>query len=273
MRAVMSLVRAWIAGIGGFAMITAAFLVAMTLAISGPPTADEMAGLESATQTAFREADRAARSFGDDMCVRLDLDCAPQQARVEPPQRVAPPVETTPKPPPAIVAEVVPPPEPDPPPSLAGSPTETQTPPPQARERAARRTPDVRARRAAAREERVRPHRRESTAARPHRAPRPRRSPPITGGRPHAPPQVQAPVAAPPAVTPRAETPQVTEVSAPEPVAEAPAPDLEREETPSAVRNRTDRRDADTTPAAELNAREQEGEPAEEAPPPDGGGI
>ncbi|MBL8552056.1 MAG: hypothetical protein JNJ73_18865 [Hyphomonadaceae bacterium] len=47
-----SLVRAWAIGLGAFAAVTAAFLLALTIMVSGPPTWSEMRGLSEIASSA-----------------------------------------------------------------------------------------------------------------------------------------------------------------------------------------------------------------------------
>jgi len=120
MGATMSLLRAWINGITGFIVATAALTVAMTIAITGPPTAAEMSGLQAFLARAGTELVTAAEDVGDEACAQVPELCAPQTRTVtaqttsgaEPANAVqsplvAPEIEITPSPTPqeALPAE------------------------------------------------------------------------------------------------------------------------------------------------------------------------
>lgn len=93
MRAQASLWRAWLHGIGAFIGITAAFVLALSFAISGPPTTEEMSLLRGASNNLSRASDRV----GAALCARLDGDvrrlagCAPAPIVAEAPRTEAPP--------------------------------------------------------------------------------------------------------------------------------------------------------------------------------------
>ena len=91
----LSLVRAWLHGIGAFLAVTAAFVLALSLAISGPPTAEEMTGLSQVSSTAGAEISRAARGFGARLCEVLgphgDIGGCPQRVAQAPPAAEPPP--------------------------------------------------------------------------------------------------------------------------------------------------------------------------------------
>lgn len=67
----MSYIRAWVYGVSGFVAATASLTVAMTIAISGPPTAAEMQALQA--MAAHAAADLAPRieQLGADVCDQL----------------------------------------------------------------------------------------------------------------------------------------------------------------------------------------------------------
>lgn len=70
MRAKESLVQLGLAGLGKFVVMTSAFCLAMTVAISGPPTPSETAGVRSALTHAIRRVDSAALNLNFDLCRR-----------------------------------------------------------------------------------------------------------------------------------------------------------------------------------------------------------
>jgi hypothetical protein len=82
MSATMSFLRAWIYGIGGFIVATAALTVAMAVAITGPPTASEMAGLQAFLSRAGDELVAAADDVGAEACVQVPELCAPERGTV-----------------------------------------------------------------------------------------------------------------------------------------------------------------------------------------------
>jgi hypothetical protein len=70
MRAKVSLV---LAGFGKFVLMTSAFCIAMTIAITGPPTPSETAGLSAVIDRAVRRFDSAALNFSFDLCRRATV--------------------------------------------------------------------------------------------------------------------------------------------------------------------------------------------------------
>ena len=83
MRAFMSLVRAWSAGMGAFVAVTAAFCLALTVAISGPPTDEETAGFEAASLTLMHHVQSVSRKLYADACREFDVreaQLCPQQS-------------------------------------------------------------------------------------------------------------------------------------------------------------------------------------------------
>jgi hypothetical protein len=102
MGAMLSLIRNWLVGLGLFAGGTAAVCVALSFAIAGPPTDEEMSALSAFTDDAMREggalAERAAASF----CAEVDIcESASQVAE-------APVTRTDLAPPPLPEPEVLP---------------------------------------------------------------------------------------------------------------------------------------------------------------------
>lgn len=123
MRATLSLLQAWIVGIGVFIAMSAAFCVALIVAIAGPPTDEEMQGLRAASNAALRSLADAVDRAGDDLCERFpqtagaDQFCPAQTA--EAPSPASPPSVQTPPPAPAPrPARAAPPAEP---PDLLGA--------------------------------------------------------------------------------------------------------------------------------------------------------
>src|SRR6185295_357130 len=70
MRAKVSLVQLGLAGLGKFVVMTSAFCLAMTVAITGPPTPSETAGVSAVVNHAVRRFDSAALNFNFDLCRR-----------------------------------------------------------------------------------------------------------------------------------------------------------------------------------------------------------
>jgi len=70
MRAKESLVQLGLAGLGKFVVMTSAFCLAMTVAITGPPTPSETAGVSAVVNHAVRRFDSAALNFNFDLCTR-----------------------------------------------------------------------------------------------------------------------------------------------------------------------------------------------------------
>jgi hypothetical protein len=104
MGAVLSLIRNGLLGLGLFAGGTAAVAIALSFAIAGPPTDEEMSALSTFTEDAMREggalAERAAASF----CAEVDICESPSQLAEAPVARadLAPPLpEPEPLPEPA----------------------------------------------------------------------------------------------------------------------------------------------------------------------------
>jgi hypothetical protein len=59
-----------LAGFGKFVVMTSAFCIAMTIAITGPPTPSETAGVNAIVNRAVRRVDSAALNFSFDLCRR-----------------------------------------------------------------------------------------------------------------------------------------------------------------------------------------------------------
>ena len=76
MRAGMSLVRAWAYGIVMFLAMTASLALAFSIAITGPPTDEEIEGAEALLGAASREFDAVARRLGEQACADLPPDMA-----------------------------------------------------------------------------------------------------------------------------------------------------------------------------------------------------
>lgn len=70
MRARVSLV---LAGLGKFVVLTSAFCIGMAIAITGPPTASETAGVRSVATHIMRRVDSAALHFTFDLCERFPV--------------------------------------------------------------------------------------------------------------------------------------------------------------------------------------------------------
>ncbi|MFZ2032060.1 MAG: hypothetical protein WAU68_17240 [Vitreimonas sp.] len=70
MRAKESLVQLGLAGLGKFVVMTSAFCLAMTVAITGPPTPSETAGVSAVVTRAVRRFDTTALNFNLDLCRR-----------------------------------------------------------------------------------------------------------------------------------------------------------------------------------------------------------
>jgi hypothetical protein len=113
----MSLVRIWLYGITLFFGLTASLCAALSIAIAGPPTDEEMDFVRDALTGAFASAGAAAGDARDDFCVRARTEgdyysfCprANQSAEAEPLRGVAPkpPEAATPaSPPPAPERQV-----------------------------------------------------------------------------------------------------------------------------------------------------------------------
>jgi len=58
------------AGFGKFVVMTSAFCIAMTIAITGPPTPSETAGVSAVVTHVVRQFDSAALNFSFDLCTR-----------------------------------------------------------------------------------------------------------------------------------------------------------------------------------------------------------
>ena len=86
MRAV-SLLRAWIHGIGVFAAVTASLTLALSIAITGPPTASEMDDLQAFLSKAGSDLAAMAEQAGGEACVQLPPEATgslcPQTAAAE----------------------------------------------------------------------------------------------------------------------------------------------------------------------------------------------
>lgn len=102
MRATLSLLQAWILGIGVFIAMSAAFCVALIVAIAGPPTDEEMRGMRAASNAALRSLTSALDRAGEDLCDRFpqtagaDQFCPAETAEASTPaSSPAPPVSAT----------------------------------------------------------------------------------------------------------------------------------------------------------------------------------
>lgn len=170
----MSLIRAWLFGISVFIVMTASFVIAMSIAISGPPTDEEMGQAAAVVGEGMHRLASATGRLVVDTCEHLpeicgdEADRAPQSERathadVPAPAAVEAPVET-------VVASV------ETPVALSSEP---ESPLLGASSSQADAAPVVQPRRAA----RAQPHRRAHVPARPHRGipqrPGARRAPPL----------------------------------------------------------------------------------------------
>jgi hypothetical protein len=216
MRGRISLVGAIARGLAVFTAMTASLALALFIAITGPPSNDEMAGLRAAGDAALAKFEEGTRALGDAVCAQLPTkwkiaaecpgaETEVAQAKSEPPPVVPLPPDTIAPQPPVQIAETH---EPDAP--LLGGATQ----PTAARVRAAPVRVVVRA---------PRPH----AARAPHRtarhppSPRPQRI--TTHTPPHRqPPHATTPVRAPPVheTTPVHTTPVVAPAQTPPPAAE-----------------------------------------------------
>lgn len=130
MRATLSLLQAWILGIGVFIAMSAAFCVALIVAIAGPPTDEEMRGMRAASNAALRSLTDALDQAGEDLCARFpqtagaDQFCPAETAEASPPPTPAPvdiaPPASTPAPESSPQAQPI-----DTAPDLLGSSVET----------------------------------------------------------------------------------------------------------------------------------------------------
>lgn len=73
MRARTSLVQLGLAGLWKFVVMTSAFCLAMTVAITGPPTPSETAGVNAVVNHAVRRFDSAALNLNFDLCRRAGV--------------------------------------------------------------------------------------------------------------------------------------------------------------------------------------------------------
>src|SRR5689334_693248 len=73
MRARTSFVLMGLAGLSRFIVLTGAFCLAMIIAITGPPTRSETAGLSTAIGHAVRRLDTAALHFTFDLCDNVPI--------------------------------------------------------------------------------------------------------------------------------------------------------------------------------------------------------
>lgn len=71
MRATLSLLQAWLLGLGVFVAMTAAFFVALILAIAGPPTNDEVRAVRATANAALGDLSEALARAGEGLCARF----------------------------------------------------------------------------------------------------------------------------------------------------------------------------------------------------------
>lgn len=90
MRARWSLFDAWFFGVIAFIAVTASLVLAFSIAITGPPTDEEMAGVDAALDRASRDIAVLARQIGDEACVQLP----PEATTGLCPQAASAPTET-----------------------------------------------------------------------------------------------------------------------------------------------------------------------------------
>lgn len=76
MGAMMSLLRVWVLGFSAFVAAVAALCIAFSIAIAGPPTDDEMAGIAAMAGAGLHELGQAAGGAGKAACERLPADVA-----------------------------------------------------------------------------------------------------------------------------------------------------------------------------------------------------
>lgn len=88
MRAV-SLIRAWVYGIGLFTAVTLSLSFAFAIAITGPPTRSEMESLQHFLGAVARDLEPVVEQAGAELCVQLPLDVTgslcPERAVAETP--------------------------------------------------------------------------------------------------------------------------------------------------------------------------------------------
>lgn len=117
MRGRMSFVGAVARGLVVFTAMTASLALALFIAITGPPSNDEMAGLRAATDQGLQKLQEGAGALGEAVCAQLPpklkaaAECEEatlEQAKVEPPPATPlPPDTTVPLPPVQIAREEV----------------------------------------------------------------------------------------------------------------------------------------------------------------------
>ena len=90
----MSFIQAWFFGIVAFAAMTLSLALAFSIAITGPPTDEEMEGLEGVMSRASQQVAVIARALGDEACTQLPPEAT---SGLCPAQTVA--TEQTPQPP------------------------------------------------------------------------------------------------------------------------------------------------------------------------------
>ncbi len=73
MRAILSFVRASVIGLATFAVMTASLCIALSIAIAGPPTAEEMASVRLLFAHVSRAIDAGALRLGEDICSSPNL--------------------------------------------------------------------------------------------------------------------------------------------------------------------------------------------------------
>jgi hypothetical protein len=93
-RAILSLVRLWLYGTGVFVAMTVSLVLALSIAIAGPPTAEELSGLRAVFGIVIGEASEAAARAKTGLCAQLPPEVCGvpetdrreiQQAGIEPP--------------------------------------------------------------------------------------------------------------------------------------------------------------------------------------------
>jgi hypothetical protein len=98
----MSLIRAWVYGISVFVVMTASFVVAMSIAISGPPSDEEMRQAAAVADQGVQTLASATQRLAAEACRQIPELCsesaygAPQADRAEPSESEAPPPAAAP---------------------------------------------------------------------------------------------------------------------------------------------------------------------------------
>jgi hypothetical protein len=148
----MSVVRNWLYGLGMFTAMTASLVIAFGVAISGPPTDEEMASVDEALGIASSEAGRVTQDLLAQACAEWPELCGTQTILAEVPEEPIAPPAAPPRYEPEVIepALVIEAPESEAEAALLGSASSAATPrpAPEVRQRAAevRRAPEVRRR-------------------------------------------------------------------------------------------------------------------------------